>query len=178
MKKYTVFAVAILVFAILSVSVIFLCTSESVSYTVPENFLASLKLKSEYGTVSGELTKTGSLVKIAITSPEKLQGLEFRLTNDDYKIVYKGVNISSDSIPEKLGFIPDELFSLLDIISQKSSDIELSGDAAYAEYDYKGLKIHCGFDRETATPLWVKIDGINKKDVLELSFFSRGDTDV
>ena len=174
MKKSVIFAAAAFVL-ILSVLIVFKPKDKTVDYVIPESFIASLNAATDYGAIGGRLTKTGDLLKLSVTSPEKLKGLELQLTKDDYKVLYKGINISSESIPEKIEFIPSELFGVLDILSEKTDDISINGDTASSWYTYKGIKIICDYDRKTAIPLSVKINGLNKLNELKLSFFSEGD---
>ncbi len=174
MKKSVIYVIAVLVLAV-SALMIFNHKDKTVDYMIPESFIASFEANTDYGIFGGRLTRTGDLLEFAVTSPEKLKSLEFKLTKEDYKVLYKGINISSESMPEKLEFISSELFDVLDMLSEKTDDIEISGDMAIAEYAYKGIKIICSYDKKTAIPLSLRINGLSKLNELKLSFFSEGD---
>lgn len=136
-------------------------------YVMPAGYTASFRMESDFGNIEGELEKTDASVNLKITSPEKLNGIEAKLTETDYAVTYKGIKIVSDNIPEKFRSIPEKLFGVLNQLENQSENLTEDVNTVEAKYNFNGMEIACVYDKNSSIPLSVSAEGIGKIEIVE-----------
>jgi len=158
LKKKTASIVIASILLIAILIVIFIFKTNNKIY-IPQSYSADFTLDSDIGDISGSFDKKRDCISISLVSPQLLDGLEIKLSKDEYSFCYQGLSVEQSVIPDFAKEYVSSLFTVIDGMQYLS--IEKSrGDYTITEFDVGNTTAKCYFNNKTETPVKLEISGL------------------